>query len=177
MNTNSNKILYGAIVIVFLLAFVVLGLYVYRQKNNITTNNNSGDTSSDTTDTTPDTSSDENPVSNTSFESEKGTVITLTSPTRGATVASPLKVTGNVPGSWSFEGQFTVRLLDSESNMLAEGPAKLEGDWMTTNQVPFTADLTFNAPASGSMGLLVLEKANPSDLEENADSLSVPIQF
>lgn len=174
MNTTNNKILYGAIAGVFLLVFVVLGLYLYDQQRK-----NETPSSGATTTETEDTMSEEEAIQsfNTSFLSEKGVAVTLSSPTRGATVASPLSVAGNVPGSWSHEGQFTIRVLDNESNILAESPATLSGDWMTTQPVPFTAELEFAAPAAGSLGLLVLEKANPSDLEANADSLSVPIQF
>lgn len=173
MNNSNNKVLYGIIAVIFLFFFLVIGAYLYQQ-NRDTSMDKQEDTTSDTdTDTSNGTE-----VSTTSFKSEKGVVITLTSPVRGGTVSSPLSVAGMVPGSWSQEGQFTLRLLDSESAILAEGPATLNGDWMTESQVPFTATLTFeNAPAVGSSGILILEKANPSDLEENADSVSVPILF
>jgi hypothetical protein len=170
-NNNSNKVLYGIIGVVLLFFVLIAGAYLYQQNKDKTTNNQNDTSTSDTT-------SDDSQVSVTSFESEKGVAVTLTSPTRGGTVASPLSVAGMVPGSWSQEGQFTLRLLDADSNVLTEGAAKLDGDWMTENQVPFTATLTFeNAPAVGSSGILILEKANPSGMEENADSVSVPILF
>lgn len=173
MNSNNNKVLYGIIAVIFLFFFLVIGAYLYQQKRDKTANNQ--DTTSSNTDSTTPGGAE---VSTTSFKSEKGTSITLTSPTRGGTVSSPLSVAGTVPGSWSQEGQFTLRLLDQDSNVLVEGPATVNGDWMTENQVPFTATLTFeNAPAVGSTGILILEKANPSGMEENADSVSVPIVF
>ncbi len=170
---SNNKVMYGIIAVVFLFFFLVMGAYLYQQ-NKDKAADASNKTTPDRVDETPD-----NPeVLATSFESEKGVAITLTSPTRGATVASPLNITGMVPGTWSHEGQFTLRLLDGDGNVITESAGTLDGDWMSANQVPFTATLTFDiAPMSGSSGLLVLEKSNPSDLEQNSDSLSVLIYF
>lgn len=111
------------------------------------------------------------------YTSEKDVTVIVSTPVRGGVVASPLQVAGQVPGTWSHEAEFVIRLLDSNSATLAEVPATLSGDWMTESMVDFTASLTFEAPETGSMGLLVLEKANPSGLEENGDSVTIPIQF
>lgn len=171
---NNNKILYSIIAAVILIGVLALGVYAYQQRD---TSDKTNDTDTSTVGNDTNQNSDGDELTNTSFKSEKGVMMTLSSPTRGAEVTSPLKVAGNVPGNWSHEGQFTARLLDSQSKILAEGDAKIDGDWMTENPVPFTAELSFEAPKSGTSGLLVLEKANPSGLEENADSLVVPITF
>lgn len=111
-----------------------------------------------------------------SYESEKGVAVTVTAPTSGSKVSSPLQVTGEVPGSWSFEGQFGIRLLDAQGNKLAEAPATLQEGWMTDNPVPFTATLEFSAPSTKG-GTLVIMKSNPSDLPENNDTVVVPVTF
>jgi hypothetical protein len=49
-------------------------------------------------------------------------------------------------------------------------------DWMTTEYIPFEADVTFAEPDSG-LGWLRLEKANPSGLAENEDRAEVPVTF
>lgn len=177
--SNNNRVLYGVLAAVLLLAVVALGVYAYQQYYNDSTN----DTDTSTTETSNSDggessgeNTNETPAS-TSYQSEKGTAITVSMPTQGVAVASPLHVEGSVPGSWSSEGQFTVRLLDANGATLAEQPALLSGDWMTESPVPFTAMLEFTAPEAGTNGTLVLEKANPSGLEENADSLSIPVQF
>lgn len=120
--------------------------------------------------------SDQNPSleESQSYTSEKGVKVIVTSPARGATVASPLTVAGQVPGSWSFEAQFSVRLVDAQGNILDEAPATVQGDWMTSNLVPFTATLNFGDSASKN-GTLVLIRSNPSDLRENDDTVVVPI--
>ena len=108
--------------------------------------------------------------------SEKGVAIVITSPLSGNKIDSPLKVTGSVPGSWSFEGQFIVRLLDVEGNIVSVSTATVQGEWMTEQQVPFNASLAYDNLPLGT-GSLVLEKSNPSGLPENDDKLILPVEF
>lgn len=91
-------------------------------------------------------------------------------------VQSPLTVTGRARGNWYFEADFPVKLLDANGSILAQAPAQAQGNWMTTEYVPFSATLNFSKP-SGSTGTLVLEKNNPSGLPENADELRIPVKF
>lgn len=112
----------------------------------------------------------------TTYTSEKGVKVILTSPAADTKVTSPLAVTGSVPGSWSFEAQFSVRLIDAQGNLLDEAPAKLQGDWMTDSLVPFTATLQFGTGAS-QKGTLVLIKSNQSGLAANNDSVVIPVTF
>lgn len=113
---------------------------------------------------------------NTTYTSEKGVSMVVTKPAERARVASPLTIEGKVPGSWSFEAQFSVQLRDSSGAVIAQSPASLQGDWMTDQLVPFTATLNFTSPRSKE-GTLRLEKANPSDLPANSDSVSIPVTF
>lgn len=173
---NNNNLLYGIIGLVVLVLVAATGVYVYQQMADEAPDS-SQDTSSESTG--PGQNSDENDeeeVDPNRHTSEKGVTLIVTEPARGGEVSSPLEVTGEVPGSWSHEAQFTVRLLDSNSRIIAEEAATLDGDWMTEDMVKFSATLEFEAPEDGA-GLLVLEKANPSGLEENADSLTIPIAF
>jgi len=55
-------------------------------------------------------------------------------------------------------------------------PAQAQGDWMTTEFVPFEAVLEFAVPQT-EFGTLILEKDNPSGLPQNADSISIPVRF
>jgi len=125
---------------------------------------------------TQNTSDSDKQTASTTYKSEKGVTVTVATPTNSAKVTSPLTVTGSVPGSWSFEAQFSVRLIDAQGNLLADSPAKLQGDWMTDNLVPFTATLSFGQGASKN-GTLVLLKDNPSGLAQNNDSVVIPVTF
>jgi len=111
------------------------------------------------------------------FTSIKGVVIQLNSWTDDIQLTSPVTLTGQVPGSWSFEASFPVVLKDGAGNTVAQAPASLQGDWMTDDLVPFTVTLQFTKPASTAAGSLVLQKDNPSGLPANEDSLSVPVRY
>jgi hypothetical protein len=89
---------------------------------------------------------------------------------------SPLIVKGKARGTWFFEADFPIKLLDENGKQIALGIASAEGDWMTEDFVDFSATLTFDEPETES-GTLVLEKNNPSGLPENADSLEIPVKF
>jgi len=111
------------------------------------------------------------------FTSPKGIVARLNNWTTKQRVASPLTITGEIPGNWSFEASFPVNLADSEGKTIAQHSAHLEGDWMTTDYVPFTATLTFTAPTENKNGTLVLHKDNPSGLPQNDDAIEIPVTF
>jgi hypothetical protein len=102
--------------------------------------------------------------------------IVLDLPARGAEVASPLEVRGRARGTWFFEGDFPLVLLDGRGNLVAQGFATAQGEWMTTEFVPFSAMLRFRSPEPGP-GRLILKKDNPSDRRELDDALIVPVVF
>ena len=171
---KDKRILYGIIAFVVFFAIALGSAYLLKQRSNDTQ-----DTPSDTTNTNgADNGTNTNPESPEadSIKSEKGVTIMLQTPARGAQVASPLKVAGSVPGNWAQEGQFSVRLLDGDSNVITQAQASINGDSQTENLVPFTANLTFETPSTGT-GLLILEKANPSGLEAGSDSVTVLVMF
>lgn len=113
----------------------------------------------------------------TGAEAETDDAVLLSTPLPYATVSSPLLINGTARGLWFFEASFPISLLDSYGNTLGQGIAQAQGDWMTSDFVPFTATITFTAGAEivGDAGTLVLQKDNPSGLPENEDSLTVPI--
>ncbi len=127
--------------------------------------------------TTPNSNQNQSPAASyKEYTSLKGIKIRLYEPISGATVTSPVKVRGEVPGSWSFEGSFPVKITGEQANALANAAAKLEGDWMTDDYVPFTATLTFN-PGDTKTGFLILQKDNPSGLDAKDDSITVEVKF
>ncbi len=103
-------------------------------------------------------------------------LIRVTAPTSGAKVSSPLVVTGEARGTWFFEASFPVRLFDANGQELTVGIAQAEGEWMTTEFVPFTATLNFGTPST-SQGVLVLQKDNPSGLPEHDAEVRLPVTF
>lgn len=177
-----KKILFGILIIV-LIAATGAGAYFWQQRTiddlratNDTLTTKVEQLEADLNKQDSGSDSDDQQPAATTYTSEKGVKVTLTSPTVGQKVTSPLAVTGSVPGSWSFEAQFSIRLIDAQGNLLDEAPARLQGDWMTDNLVPFTAMLEFGTGAS-QKGTLVLLRSNQSGLPANNDSVIIPIVF
>lgn len=112
------------------------------------------------------------------FVTEKGQndMIRLASPLAGATSAGTLVVEGEARGNWFFEASFPVKLYDADGKLLVAGFAQAEGEWMTSEYVPFGGSYVFEKPATAT-GTLVLEKDNPSGLPELDDQLRVPVRF
>lgn len=110
------------------------------------------------------------------YRSIKGEIIKVDVPLANAKISSPLTIKGEVKGDWSFEGSFPISLVDASGNELVESFATLNGEWMTSNHVPFTANLIFSKPTT-TTGKLILKKDNPSDIRELDDSVEIPVKF
>jgi hypothetical protein len=112
----------------------------------------------------------------TEYTSVGGVNLTVVTPRKGATVASPLEVAGRVPGSWSFEADFPIEIQDADRHQVADGHATVKGEWMTEDDVDFAGTIEFDPPETAS-GFLVLRKSNPSGQPEHEDQLEIPIRF
>ncbi len=81
-----------------------------------------------------------------------------------------LRVEGEARGPWYFEASFPIEVVDVNSMVIGTGFATADGDWMTTDFVPFTADITLSAPYTGAV-VMILRKDNPSGEPGNDASL------
>lgn len=108
---------------------------------------------------------------------EKSALIVVQEPYANAVVASPLTITGEARGTWFFEASFPVELQDTDGNVIAQGHAEAQGDWMTEDFVPYIATLAFVVPTGVTDGVLYLRKDSPSGLPANEDALYIPVQF
>ncbi|HXK37353.1 MAG TPA: Gmad2 immunoglobulin-like domain-containing protein [Candidatus Paceibacterota bacterium] len=105
-------------------------------------------------------------------------MVQLDEPLPGAVVSSPMTVRGRARGNWFFEASFPVVLTDWDGRILAAVPAQAQGEWMTTDWVPFEVVVVFEADTSvSSRGALILKKDNPSGLPENDDSREITVFF
>ncbi len=91
-------------------------------------------------------------------------------------VQSPLKLTGELPGTWYFEANLPVSLVDANGTILVMKGAQGQGDWMTTEYVPFSVTLTFAKPKT-STGFLIIKNDNPSGLPEHDKTIKIPVRF
>lgn len=104
--------------------------------------------------------------------------LVLDSVTVGSEITSPLTITGKMLGPWFFEASFPVSLVDWDGRIIAETFAQAEGEWMTTDYVPFTTTLTFTPPPGNiPRGAIIFKKDNPSGLPEHDDAIELPIRF
>ncbi|MFA5163430.1 MAG: Gmad2 immunoglobulin-like domain-containing protein [Patescibacteria group bacterium] len=99
----------------------------------------------------------------------------IVKPQASELILSPYEVSGLAPGSWFFEASLPVKLLDNQGQEIVSVPARALSDWMTSDLVPFTANLNFSTQATS--GYMVIKKDNPSGLPENDDELRIPIFF
>ncbi len=83
---------------------------------------------------------------------------------------------GYARGNMFFEASFPVRVLDADGTELGLGLATAQGEWMTSDFVPFSVKLDFQPP-KGDMGLLRFERDNASGLPEFDLHVDVPVRF
>ena len=100
--------------------------------------------------------------------------VVVTSPKQNAVVGQTFVVSGQAPGPWYFEASFPIKIVDKDNNFIGQGIAQAQGEWMTVEQVTFTATVTLDGPYSGP-ATVVLLRDNPSGLPQYDDSVSIPI--
>ncbi|MFZ0489956.1 MAG: Gmad2 immunoglobulin-like domain-containing protein [Salegentibacter sp.] len=91
-------------------------------------------------------------------------------------VASPLEIKGKAKGTWFFEAQVPVKLVDKDGKVLSESVIKTEGNWMTEDFVPFSGKLEFKAP-DDERGYLIFSRANASGKPANEMHYRLPVLF
>jgi len=101
-------------------------------------------------------------------------IASVYSPKAYESVKSPIEVSGIARGNWFFEASFPVKLISADGEILAETYATAKADWMTEEFVPFEASIVYSSDESIA-GRIILEKANPSDLPQYANSIEVPV--
>jgi hypothetical protein len=103
--------------------------------------------------------------------------ILVDTPLAHAEVQSPLHISGKARGTFYFEATFPVKLKDADGNVLAQSPAQAQGNWETSDFVPFTSTLTFAPQPAGSPGTLVFTNDNPSGDPAIQIELDIPVTF
>jgi hypothetical protein len=113
---------------------------------------------------------------------EKDGVITVTSPLPNSTLtASPFVIKGKAKGNWFFEASAPVSVVNWDGLIIGQGYIKVDDgfDWMTTDMVPFTGTISYDASQLGTYkyGWIILKKDNPSGEAQFDDSLEFKILF
>ncbi len=114
--------------------------------------------------------------SGTETDGLRNDMVNVVMPAAGATVVSPLQMSGTARGQWFFEASFPVEVYGADGKVLGSGIATAEGDWMTENFVPFKATISF-IPGTNVSGYVRLHKDNPSGLPQHDAHVDVPVSF
>lgn len=114
----------------------------------------------------------------------KSDLITVAEPEPMSRISSPLIVRGEARGTWYFEADFPISIINESGEMIAQwyasavlDPNDPESTWMTEDFVPFEGTIEFPIQEEGSTGTLIFHKDNPTGLEEHDDALEIPIRF
>ena len=100
--------------------------------------------------------------------------IKVETPYPGAVTGKAFGIRGEARGTWYFEASFPIFLIGKDGKVLATAVAQAQGDWMTTEFVPFQADMTVPESYIGP-ATLILKKDNPSGIPAKDASVSFPI--
>ena len=109
-----------------------------------------------------------------SYINSSADMIVVLSPEIEEQVEQEFAVLGKARGTWYFEASFPVVVTDPNGVVLAQLPATADGDWMTTEFVPFSATVVIQSGYTGP-ATITLKKDNPSGLPEHDASVSFPV--
>ena len=108
-------------------------------------------------------------------------VITVETPLPNTTVITKnpasLTVSGKARGTWFFEATAPIELTNASGRVIASGHITAQGDWMTTEYIPFSGTLSFPTQPNNSTGTLILKNDNPSDDPTTQKELHIPVTF
>lgn len=107
------------------------------------------------------------------YTNSSSDLIVVDLPYPGAVTGKTFSVMGKARGTWYFEASFPVKVLDKNGQVLWQGPAQAQSEWMTDDFVPFKVDVTVPTSYIGP-ATLVLNKDNPSGEPARDASISFP---
>ncbi len=88
--------------------------------------------------------------------------VVVFSPKENEAVTSPIKILGKAKGSYFFEAVFPINLVDSNKNVISSNHAQATGDWMTSDFVNFSSEITYDNTKNTGRAVLVFKNDNPS---------------
>ncbi|NQU83770.1 MAG: hypothetical protein HQ536_03590 [Parcubacteria group bacterium] len=102
--------------------------------------------------------------------------IKVISPESNELITSPLLIEGKARGTWFFEADAPIKLVDGNGNVLVVAYITAKERWMTEDFVEFEGGFEFKTPETET-GTLFFIKANPSDLLEYNEEIAIPVRF
>jgi len=90
-------------------------------------------------------------------------------------VENPIIIKGKAKGSWFFEGQFPIDLIDTSGNILSSSVAIAESDWVTEKYINFSSELTYSKSTTTKQVIVVLHKNNSSGNPNFDKQILIPV--
>ena len=87
-----------------------------------------------------------------------------------------LVIKGKARGTWFYEANFPIQVLDGAGKVIATRYGNAEKDWMTNEFVPFYSIIAVPTSYTGEL-TIQLKNNNPSDLREHDASLSFSVKI
>ena len=91
-------------------------------------------------------------------------------------ITTDIVLQGTAPGYWFNEGDAPAFITNEQGDILVSGRVVAQLPWMTTEEIPFIIELDVQGYEDTAAWLL-LERSNPSGLDENAAHLRFPIMI
>jgi hypothetical protein len=177
---KNNRTFKIVITVALIMLIIFLSWYLIKDRKEANTNIienanilNDATKGNDTSDDNEVVDSSTDKENETNFENDSG--LTINQPQENQRVDSPINIEGEATGSWYFEANFGIKLVDRESgDLIAQSYVTALDNWMTEDSVPFNSTLEYEL-SEETEALLVLESANPSGLAENQMTYTVPL--
>ncbi len=101
--------------------------------------------------------------------------VVIASPLPGAATPRSFTIAGAARGPWFFEANLPIDIKNATGTVLMTIPATAQGDWMTTELVPFSTLVELPADTLPGVYTITIKKDNPSGLPENDGSIEFPV--
>ena len=108
-----------------------------------------------------------------SYVNADATKIRILSPLPGSIVPPNFALTGEARGPWFFEASFPIEIVDPNGTRILMMPVQAGAEWMTTEFVPFSTQVS--VPGYRGPATLILHRDNASGLPEHDARVSFPI--
>lgn len=112
---------------------------------------------------------------------KEGKIVVLSPLPESTVSASPVVIKGQAVGNWFFEASAPVDIVNWDGLIIGQGYISVDQgyDWMTTDMVPFTGVINYDASQLGAYkyGWIIMRKDNPSGEPQFDDSLEFKILF
>ena len=102
-------------------------------------------------------------------------MIHVFSPKISEAIPNPIHIQGEAAGTWFFEGVAPVAVVSEQGVIIGQGQITTQSDWMTTDLIPFVADIAYEKQVYTSKGYIIFSKSNPSGESAKDMYIKIPI--